>query len=160
MPAKKYRIKLTLDERAALENLVDKGSQKATKYKRAMVMLLSDESELGSSYSDSKIQEVTRMRLRTIERLRKRCHEVGPIVALERVSRENPAIEPKITGEVEAAVTQIACTLAPDGCSRWTLSLIAEEAVRLEIIESISPASVGRILKKVNLNHGKPKAGV
>ena len=159
MPAKKYRIKLKADERQVLEEIRDKGSEKAVKYKRALILLLSDEGANRNSLSDSKIAEITGTKQRNIERLRKRCHEVGPLTALERVTRERPPIEPKITGEVEAHITQIACSNAPDGCSKWTLQLIADEAVSRGVIESISHTSVGTILKKANLSLGRKNAG-
>jgi len=148
VPAKKYRIKLSQAERKELEAIVDRGTHSSIKYKRAMALLLSDESDSGPARSDREIEEVTRMRQRTVERLRKRCHIVGPLEALERVPRARPPVESKITGEIEAKLVQIACSEAPDGVSKWTLSLIAEEAVRLEIINSISRASVGNVLKK------------
>ena len=148
MPAKKYRIKLTLEERKTLESIVDKGTHTSIKFRRAMILLLSDESELGPALSDRKIEEATRMRQRTVERLREHCHRVGPIQALERVPRVNPPVEAKVTGEIEAKMVQIACSEAPEGAARWTLSLIAQEVVKLEILESISKSTVGKVLKK------------
>lgn len=160
MPAKKYRVKLEREERKALEEIRDKGSHKAIKYKRSVALLLSDESEAGEALSDSQIVTVTGMQLRTVERLRKRCHQVGPLKALERVPREKPPREVKITGEVEAHLTQIACSEAPDGHSHWTLQLIADEAVSRGVIAQISHTSVGKVLKKVNSNLGRKNAGV
>lgn len=160
VPAKKYRIKLTVEERYVLEKVRDQGSHKALKYKRALAMLLSDESEQGAMKTDQEISSLTNMRTRTIERLRKRCHEVGALSALDRVPRDKPPITAKITGEVIAHITQIACSEAPEGHSRWTFKLIAEKVVELEVIDSISPSSVGLVLKKVNLNHGIKNVGV
>lgn len=159
VPAKKYRVKLELSERKVLEGIRDKGATKATRYKRALALLLSDEAPSGKALSDTKICEVVGMRLRTVERLRKRCHEVGPIKALERSLRETPPVAAKITGEVEAHITQIACSEAPDGCSHWTLQLIADEVISRGIIAHISHTSVGTVLKKANLNRGKKNAG-
>ena len=88
------------------------------------------------------------MRQRTVERLREHCHHVGPIKALERVPRVNPPLEAKVTGEVEAKIVQIACSEAPEGAARWTLSLIAQEVVKLEIRDSITKSTVGKVLKK------------
>lgn len=147
-------------ERVALEDIRDNGTHHALKYKRAIVMLLSDESADGESLTDCKINNVTGMTLRTIERLRKRCHEVGALKALERVPHAKPPVEIKITGEVEAYITQIAWSEAPDGHAHWTLQLIADEAMAKGIIESISHTSVGTILKKANLSLGKSKGGV
>ena len=157
VPAKKYRIKLQPEERKTLERIRDKGSHKAIKYKRALALLLSDEG--GEGLSDTQIVTMTGMQMRTVERLRKRCHEVGPLEALERVPREKPAREVKITGEVEAHLTQMACSEAPDGHSHWTLQLIADEAVARGVVPSISHTSVGKVLKKANLSLGGKNAG-
>ncbi len=84
---------------------------------------------------------------------------MGPIAALDAKPRETPPRKIKITGEVEAHITQIACSDAPEGAVRWTLQLIAERLVEIKVIDSISHNSVALVLKKVNLNHGAKKAG-
>jgi hypothetical protein len=96
---------------------------------------------------------------RTLERLRKRCCEVGPLGALERKPRETPGREIKITGDVQARITQLACSKPPAGHARWTLRLLANHLVEIEVIESISHQSVGTVLKKVNSSHGGRNAG-
>ena len=160
MPAKIYRIKLSIEERNHLESIRDKGSHKAIKFRRAVVLLLADEGEFGSAIKDADIAQSTGLHPNSIERIRKRCCEVGPIGALDAKPRETPPREIKITGEVEAHITQIACSEAPEGAARWTFKLIAERLVEIEVIDSISPSSVGLVLKKVNLNHGNKKDGV
>ena len=159
MPAKIYRIKLSSDERTSLEAIRDRGSHKSSKYKRAVALLLCDESPGGSAMKDADISANLGVRIITLERLRKRCCEVGPVEALERLPRKTPPREIKVTGEVEAHITRIACTQPPEGCERWTLALIAEEIVELEVLESISRTSVGKVLKKVNSNLGSKKVG-
>lgn len=158
MTATKYRINLTLEERENLQAIRDKGNHKAYKYKRAQALLLSDESE-GKGLTDKEIQLASGMKIQTIEKLRKRCHKVGALKALERVPRSTPAVEAKITGEVEAHITQIACSEAPDGRSRWTLQLIADEVVARGVLCSLSHTSVGTVLKKVTLSRGNEKDG-
>lgn len=157
---KKYRIKLSSDERIALEEIRKKGSHKASKFKRAMVFLLADEGANGPAQKDAQIAQAVGLTTVSIERLRKRCCEVGPIGGLEPKPRETPPRKIKITGEVEARITQLACSDPPEGRVRWTLHLLAQRLVEIEVIDSISHNSVGLVLKKANLNHGDKNAGV
>jgi len=160
VPAKIHRIKLSSDERSALEEIRDSGSHKSTKFKRSLALLLSDEGPHGPAMKDAEIAKNTGMKVVTLERLRKRCCEVGPLGALEPKQRETPPREIKITGEVEAHITRLACSQPPEGHAIWTLSLIAQKLVEIEVIESISRSSVSLVLKKANLNLGAKKGGV
>ena len=160
MPAKIHRIKLTKDERKELEVIRDNGSHKAAKFKRAVALLLSDEGPDGPSLTDKKISIATGKSPRSLERLRERCCEVGPIGALEPKPREKPPRKIKVTGEVEAHITQLACSAPPEGAARWTLHLLASRLVEIEVIDSISHTKVGLVLKKARLNLGDKKAGV
>ena len=160
VPAKIYRIKLASDERSALEEIRDSGSHKSTKFKRALALLLANEGPDGPAMKDADIATNTGMKVVTLERLRKRCCEVGPIGALDPKSREHPPREIKITGEVEAHITRLACGKPPEGHVTWTLSLIAQKLVEIEVIESISRSSISLVLKKTNLSPGGKKAGV
>jgi hypothetical protein len=108
---------------------------------------------------DTAIQAHTGISIRNLERLRLRCCEVGPLAALARKPRATPGRKIKITGEVQARITQLACTEPPAGHARWTLKLLASHLVEIEVIESISHQSVGTVLKKVNSNHGDKNAG-
>ena len=159
MPAKLHRIKLTEDERHQLEAIRDGKKGKAANTVRALSMLLSDEGSHGPGMKDADIRLTSGMKPSTLERLRKRCCEVGPLGALERKPREAPPTEPKITGEVKASITRLACTEPPAGHVRWTLRLLAGHLVEIEVIDSISHQSVGTVLKKVSLNRGSSKAG-
>ena len=87
-----------------------------------------------------------------MERLRRRCCEVGPLDALERKAQENRAR--KVTGEVEARLVALACSEPPEGCARWTLQLLADKLVELEVVEYITDETVRRQLKKMNLSLG------
>ena len=160
MPAKKYRINLEASERNELENIRDKGTHRSQIYKRAVILLLSDESEQGEHKPDSEICKIVGVTMRTVERLRKRCHEVGVLSSLKSKPRPPRPDLIKVTGELEAQITQIACTEAPDGRSFWTTQLIAEKVVAMGMVESLSSKSVERLLKKANLPHGKMNIGV
>ena len=159
MPEKLYRIKLASDERNALEEIRDRGTQNARKFKRALALLLSDEGPHGPAMKDAEIVTTTGLSSTSLERLRKRCCEVGPLAALESKPREKGPREIKITGEVEAHITRLACSKPPEGRARWTLSLIAEKLIEIEVIDEISRTSVATVLKKANLNLGFKKSG-
>ncbi len=157
--AKIYRIKLSKEERAELVAIRDRGSNKVVKFKRASALLLCDEGPLGPALTDAEVQRGTAMSPRTLVRLRQRCCEVGPLGALERKRRERPPREIKVTGEVEARITQLACSDPPEGHTRWTLRLLAKHLVEIEVIDSISHSTVGLVLKKANSNLGVRKTG-
>ena len=160
VPAKKYRIKLDPDERKQLEEIRDKGVHKSQKYKRSLIMLLSDESHQGAKKSDSEIAKMVGVTMRTVERQRKFCHEVGAIESLS-FRRKPPRKDLlKVTGEIEAHITHLACTEAPEGCAVWTTQLIADEIVKLELLDSISSKTVERVLKKAKLPLGEINIGV
>lgn len=159
MPAKLHRIKLSESERHELEALRDQKRGKASNTMRAVALLLSDESPHGPSLKDAAIQAHTGISIRNLERLRLRCCEVGPLAALARKPRATPGREVKITGEVQARITQLACTKPPAGHARWTLKLLAKHLVEIEVIESISHQSVATVLKKANSSHGGRNVG-
>jgi hypothetical protein len=159
VPAKLHRIKLSEDERRELEAIRNQKRGKNSNIMRAVALLLSDQGPHGPGLKDADIRQTTGIAPRTLERLRKRCWEVGPLGALERKPRETPGREIKITGDVQARITQLACSKPPAGHARWTLRLLANHLVEIEVIESISHQSVGTVLKKVNSSHGGRNAG-
>ena len=159
MPLKKYHIKLDADERDQLEKLSRSRKAAAVKVQRAKAMLAMDCSEGAPSLSDSKAVRLSGLSVRSIQRLRERVCEVGPLGALERKPRLTPPNEPKITGEVEAAMVKIACSEVPDDASRWTMQMIADRLIELEVLESISSEAVRTTLKKTTLNRGSKSAG-
>lgn len=159
MPAKLHRIKLTEAERHELEAIRDHKRGKSSRVIRAIALLLSDEGPVGPALKDSEIRLATGMKPSTLERLRIRCCEVGPLGALERKARDKPPREVKITGEVQARAIQLACSNPPAGRARWTLRLIADHLVEIEVIDAISHQSVGTLLKKANSSPGSRTAG-
>ena len=150
MRPKTHRIELTSDQRADLESALKATDISFQKRRRAKVLLLCDEGQLGAGLKDREISRSEGITIRQIQVIRKRFCEMGLQATLERKKRESPPIPRKITGEVEARITQLACSEAPDGRSRWTLKLLAEKVVELEIIDSISDESVRMVLKKAN----------
>lgn len=159
MSAKSYRIKLSEDERLELEAIRDRGSLKAKTFKKALAILLCDEGPLGPALTDEAIRQVVAMSPSSLMRLRQRCCETGPLGALIAKVRDKPSREIKVTGEIEARITQLACTQAPEGSARWNLRLLAKHLVEIEVIESISHTTVGLVLKKARSNPGGRKDG-
>ncbi len=159
MSAKTYRIKLSENERVELEAIRDRGAGKARFFKKALALLLGDEGPLGPALADEAICRVVALSPSSLMRLRQRCCETGPLGALVAKVREKPAREIKVTGEIEARITQLACSKAPEGFARWTLRLLADHLVEIEVIESISHTTVGLVLKKARSSHGGRKGG-
>ena len=152
MPAKKYKVTLTDDERRDLITLVNKGKAAARKITRARILLLADESEAGASWSDDRIVEALGVSRRTVERTREKCVESGLEAALNHKRTQRPQSK-RLDGEAEARLVQLACTDAPDGRERWTMQMLADKLIELEIVETISDETVCTTLKK-NTNPG------
>lgn len=159
MPIKKHHIKLSEDERLELLKLSRQSKAAVIKVQRAKAMLAMDCGPHGESLSDRKVSEISGLSIPTLERLRKRVCEVGPIGALQRKPRETPPVEPKVTGELEARMVQIACSDPPEGHSKWTMQMIADRLVSLKLITSISGETVRLTLKKTTSNPGSSNAG-
>ena len=150
-----YRIKLSAQERSELERFPNSRKKVAAlKVTKARAILLADESEAGPALRDPDIMKATGIKPATLSRLRQRVCEVSPIEALERKAQARPSRKAKIDGEVEARLTTIACSQAPEGRKRWTLRLLAKRLVELELVDSISHEAVRQALKKTTSNPG------
>lgn len=150
MSAKVYRVNLKPAEREQLVELTQKGTVKVRKYKRAQALLLADEAQVGGGQADESIMTQVGLSLATVERIRQRFAEGGLSQALNEAPR--PGRPRGFSGKQRAEVTALACSTPPDGYGRWSLRLLADKLVELEIVESISPQSVQAILKKTNSN--------
>lgn len=159
MPLKKHHIKLEVSERERLGKLSRSGKAASVKVQRAKAMLAMDCGPGGPALSDSRASAISGLSVRSLERLRERVCEVGPEGALQRRPRLTPPVEPKVTGEVEAMIVKIACSEAPADAARWTMRLIADRLVELELVESISSETVRLTLKKTISSPGGRKAG-
>lgn len=146
MPLKKYFVRLTPDEREYLEAIANTGTRAAYKRVHAQILLLCDQSDGGPSQSDSKVAKQVGKTVRTVENVRKRLVEHGLDVALERDKRMPRT--PKFDGAQQAKIVAIACSQPPEGYAKWTLRLLAEKAVELEIVDSISKDGIRGVLKK------------
>ncbi len=159
MPAKKYLVELTSDERAHLEQLRKKERVQPYRRTRAEILLLADQSSAGPAWRDEDIARAVGVTRRTVENVRQRLVEQGFESALERKKRDTPPVEPKLTGDKEARIIALACSPAPQGRARWTLVLLAEKLVELKTFESISTTSIATVLKKMNFSLTGKSAG-
>jgi transposase len=153
MSNKRYKIILREEERTELLGLIKTGKERARKLNHARIVLEADESELGSGLSDKDISARLHVSIPTIERVRKQCVEEG----LERALNHKPPYKSrskKLDGLAQAKLAKLACSQAPEGRARWTISLLADELVKLEVVESIADETVRQELKKMNLNLG------
>src|SRR5262249_45808586 len=146
--AQKYVLKLTAEERAALDRVVRKGRVAGWKVQRAQALLQADQGPDGPAWTDEQIAAAYRITTRSLESWRKQAVERGPLSLLERKPRVRPAVAPKLDGEKQARLTALACSKAPEGQARWSLRLLAERLVELQVVDAISHETVRRELKK------------
>jgi transposase len=147
-PNKRYVVRLEAPERERLQRLVSVGKGAARRLTRARVLLQADQSTEGPGWTDEWISEGLGVTTRTVEQIRRRCVEEGLESALERKKRCRPPVEPLLDGAKEARLIAVSCTKPPDGRRRWTLRLLADRVVELNIVDSISYETVRRTLKK------------
>lgn len=150
--APRYRVTLTQDERNDLESLTKKGKTHARKFMRARALLLCDAGPGGPAWKVADVAKALGVTSRTIENLKKRFVEDGLDVALERKKREKPPREVVFDGAFEARLLALACSEPPEGYQRWTVRLLADKVVELDIAPSVSPMTIQRALKKMNLS--------
>lgn len=153
---KKYIVTLTDEECQDLHKIVSIGKTQAYRIKHANVLLKADSRE---GWTDEQIAEAYGCSVRTVEHIRQRFVLHGLPVALERKQRETPPIPPLLDGAGQARLTALACSTPPDGRTRWTLQMLADELVCLNIVDSISDETVRRDLKKTNSNRIVKRAG-
>lgn len=146
--SKKYVLKLTAEERTELQHVVRKGRVAGWKVQRAQALLQCDQGAAGPAWTDERIAEAYGITTRSLESWRKQAVERGPLTLLERKPRVTPAVTPKLDSEKQARLTALACSKAPDGQARWSLRLLAERLVELEVVGSISHETVRRARKK------------
>jgi len=145
-------IYLNDKERVELEQLIKSGVNSARVIGRARTLLLLDRSQ----DKERTIQEVTEAAMvsqGTVSNLKRRYFEGGITGAL--YDKPRPGAKRKVDGEVEARLIALACSDPPEGCERWTLRLLANELVTLEVVEYISHVTVREVLKKTKLSLGR-----
>ena len=147
MPRKLYSVKLTLEEREELESVVKRGRAAAWKVQRAQALLPCDQGELGPGWIDSDVASAYGCTTRSLENWRKQAVQSGPLSLLERKAR-TPPVAKKLDGEKEARLVTLACSEPPEGRSRWTLRLLADQLVELVVVDEVSHETVRRTMKK------------
>lgn len=157
---KKYRIKLSESERSDLEIISRQQRVAASKKQRARLFLYSDENREGGALKDSEIASKLGLSTNSIERIRKQCHEMGPIKSLERKKRLTPPRKVIMDGELQSRLMAEACSPPPKGYARWTLRLLANRLVELDLVEEISHETVRVGLKKTNCSLTGKNIGV
>ena len=147
---KKYVVHLMAAERETLHAVIRERKSAAWKVQRSHALLMCDAGPHGPAWPDAKIAEAFGCTTRSLESWRKRAVDEGPLSLLERKPENSPRVTPKLQGDQEARLTQLACSAPPPGRSRWTLKLLATRLVELEIVDRISVETVRRSLKKAN----------
>ncbi len=145
-------IYLKYNERTELEQLIKSGTHSARAIARARTLLLLDRSQ-GEKRTLAQVADAAMVSQGTVSNLKKRYFTGGLDRALYDLPR--PGAKPKIDGEVEAHLIALTCSDPPQGHEHWTLRLLADRLVKLEVIDSISHVAVGDALKKMNLSPGK-----
>jgi transposase len=146
MPAKKYHVGLTAEERTTLEQMLRRGKHSARRLTRARILL-----KAADGLRDDEIAEAVETSMPTVERTRKRfaAHRLH---ALD--ERPRPGKKPVLDERGEARLIAEACSQAPDGRKRWTLQLLADRVVALQLAATCSKDTVWRVLKKTRSSHG------
>ena len=147
--AKRYRVTLTQPERQELEQLISRGKGDARKLAHARILLQADESRRGPSKTDEQVAGSLDIATRTVERVRERFVEQGLEAALV-PARSKRIYARKLDGRQEARLIALACSKPPSGKARWTLRLLADEMVGLEVVDSLSHETVRQALKKTS----------
>lgn len=156
--SKKYVVTLSDEERGNLQALIQKGKTQGYRIKHAQILLRLDVIPENVDWPYERIKDAYTVTPHTISKIAERFVCGGLEAALGRKEQQNR--HRKVDGEVEAHIVAIACSEAPEGRERWTLQLIADELVRLGVVESISDTAICNTLKKTNLSLGKRKNGV
>lgn len=148
----RYRVTLTAQEREELEALTRTAKTAARRFLYARSLLLCEAGPQGPGWTVAETAQAMGVTPRTIEHLKKRFVEEGLAAALERRQPEKPPREVTFDGAFEARLIALACSETPEGRRRWTVRLLAEKAVELNLAPRVSHMTVQRILKKTNLS--------
>ena len=151
--AKRYRVTLEEGEREQLQALLAHGKADVRRLKHAQILLKADEAGGHEAWTDAAIAEAVECGEATVERVRRRFVEEGLELALSPYRTPRREYRTKLDGDQEARLITLACSAPPDGRSRWTLRLLADALVQLEIVDSVSYETVRQTLKKTSFAH-------
>lgn len=144
---KKYIVRLSADERSQLEEVIKKLKGTSQRVRRAQILLKADAD--GPNWTDQKIADAFDCRRKTVENVRECLVTEGFETAINGKKRETPPREKLLDGEQEAKLIALRLGSPPEGFGSWSLRLLAEQVVELEIVDSISHETVRRTLKKM-----------
>ena len=146
----KYVVELTSEERSWLMGKISKGSLAARANLKARILLKADKGEHGEGWTDRQICRALEASPSTVARTREKFVMEGLEAVFRRKPRLHPSIRPVFDGEAEARLIALACSEPPEGYARWTIRLLAEKVVELNIVDQVHFNTVGRALKKTN----------
>lgn len=149
----KYIVKLSQSDRERLEKMLASGREDVRTLTRARILLKSDASEGGAKWSYAQICEAFDVTEVTVSKVRKAYVEQGLEAAVMRKKSMREYVK-RLDGKAEAHLVALACGTPPEGHNRWTLRLLQERLVALEVVESVSHETVRQTLKKMNLSPG------
>jgi Homeodomain-like domain len=149
----KYTVELTEAERAQLRTLIGSGIAPARTLTRARILLKANQGEGGAGWTDAAIAGALEVHLATVARVRRAYVDAGVDAALAR-KRPDRVYARVLDGVAEAHLVAVACSDPPAGRERWTLRLLADELVRLEVVETVSYETVRRTLQQTTSNRG------
>ena len=147
---KTYKVTLDAEEREYLLGLIAAGKASALKLARARILLKADAGPGGPAWTDARIAEAVEVDPTTVERIRQRFVEQGLEAALSRKKQCRPSRERKLDGAGEARLVALACSNPPEGRAAWTLQLLADKLVELQVVDSISDEAVRQVLQKTS----------
>lgn len=147
---KKHLVRLTDDERTELRAFTRSGKRSAQAITRARLLLMADEQ--GESRNDADIARALGITVHTVEVTRKRYVQHGLQAVLQRASRKDKGVPQKVDGRVETQLITLACSDTPNGEPTWTLQMLGDALVRLQLVDSISRETVRKTLKKTSSN--------
>ena len=156
---KKYVVRLSAEERAQLDELIRKGKRSAQRLTKARILLKADVSERGKGWSDSRIAAALDTSIANIERTRRQLVEEGFEAVLTRKYNPNSARPRIFDGVAEAKLIALTLSPAPEGYARWSLRLLEEKVVELNIVGKTSDNTIGRTLKKTFSNRTSSSNG-
>jgi len=154
----KYIVRLTAEERTQLTELISTGRRAAVVLTRARMLLKADASEGGPDWRDGEIAEAVETSLSSSQRVRQAFVEAGLAGALER-QRPTGRQYRKLDGAQEARLIAVTCSAPPEGRARWTLQLLADRLVELEVVDTIGRECVRTTRKKTISSHGRKSSG-
>ena len=154
----KYVVRLEPEERRALLDLVRTGRRAAATLAHARILLQADAGDRGPSRDDAAVAAATEASVSTVYRVRQAFVEHGLDAALHR-KRPTGRQYRKLDGAQEARLVALACSKPPEGQARWTMRLLADKLVELEVVQSIDPSTVWRTLKKTTSSRGSSSSG-